>query len=68
VLFVLNKDTLISMFFSVQFVPVYDQRAGQYIYNKQVVEIVFKGGEPLALYECGRHMVCYIFSGGMKTL
>jgi hypothetical protein len=56
------------MFFSVQFVPVYDQRAGQYIYNKQVVEIVFKGGEPLALYECGRHMVCYIFSGGMKTL
>ena len=43
--------------YSVYFVPVFDQRAGQYIYNKQVVEIVFKAGEPLALYECGRHMV-----------
>ncbi|CAB3980318.1 schlafen 1 [Paramuricea clavata] len=43
--------------YSVYFIPIFDRRLGQYLVNIQVVEIVFKGGEPLALYECGRHMV-----------
>ncbi|XP_028390881.1 schlafen-like protein 1 [Dendronephthya gigantea] len=43
--------------YSVNFVPVYDQMAGQYIFNRKIVEIIFKGGEPLALYESGDHKV-----------
>ena len=43
--------------FSVHFAPVFDQRLRGIIYNKQVVEIVFKGGHPLSLYECGEHKV-----------
>ena len=43
--------------FSVNFVPVYDEVARQYICNRQIVEIIFKGGEPLALYESGYHKV-----------
>ena len=45
--------------YSVHFIPVLD-KGNYHIYNKQVVEIVFKGGDPLSLYESGLRTVCFL--------